>query len=305
MTQRFDLTWNEANEQALQVALDIIAKERIHNDTILAYPVPRGGYQAFSMVATHLRDHGIRLVCSPLLGAQLVIDDLIDSGATLAKVQAEAGRKINFYALVDKRGGGLDAWITFPWERSGLESEGIQENIRRLLQWIEGGGTVREGLAETPARVAKAYDRWFGGYGKDPESVLKVFEDGAERVDEMVVVRDIRFYSHCEHHMAPFFGTATVAYIPDGKIVGLSKIARLVDIYARRLQVQERLTTQVADALFKALAPKGVGVILKARHLCIESRGVESIDSTTVTSALLGVFKSEESTRNEFMQFAK
>ena len=131
--------------------------------------------------------------------------------------------------------------------------------------------------------------------------MLKTFEDGAEGCDEMVVVKDIPFYTHCEHHMAPFFGTATIAYIPDGRIVGLSKLSRVLDVFARRLQVQERLTTQVADALMEHLKPRGAGVVVRARHLCMESRGVCKQGHHTRTSALRGIFKEDSAVRAEFL----
>ena len=168
-----------------------------------------------------------------------------------------------------------------------------------------GEDPSRGGLLETPERVAKAWQHWFSGYDRDPADVLKVFEDGAEGVDEMVLVKDIPFYSHCEHHMAPIFGTATVAYIPNGRIVGLSKLSRLVDIFARRLQVQERMTTQVADALVEHLRPHGVGVLVKARHLCMESRGVCQQGHHTVTTALRGVMREDARARAEFLGAAQ
>ncbi len=176
-------------------------------------------------------------------------------------------------------------------------------HVRRMLECI-GEDADRGGLLETPARVAKAWEHWAGGYAIDVDALFKSFEDGAEGVDEMVMVRDIPFYSHCEHHMAPFFGTATVAYIPSGRIIGLSKINRAVDAFARRLQVQERLTTQIAAAIQRNLAPKGVGVIVTARHLCMESRGVCQHGHNTVTSALLGVMR-EGTVRQEFLHLAK
>lgn len=174
--------------------------------------------------------------------------------------------------------------------------------IRDFLEVIVGEDISRGGLLETPKRVAKAWAHWTSGYAVDPASVLKTFEDGAENVDEMVAVVDIPFYSHCEHHLAPFFGTATIAYIPNGKVVGLSKLSRLLQIYAKRLQVQERLTNQVADALYDLLDAKGVGVRVKARHLCIESRGVAQQGTVTVTTALRGVFKDQPETRAEFLK---
>lgn len=177
-----------------------------------------------------------------------------------------------------------------------LQIEGIDNG--------EGGFGLREGLQETPDRVAKAWEFWTSGYSKDVGAILKTFEDGAEGVDEMVVVKDIPFYSHCEHHMAPIFGTATIGYLPSKRIVGLSKLSRVLEVFARRLQVQERLTCQVADALMEHLEPIGVGVVIKARHMCMESRGVCQQGHHTITSALRGVFKSEPETRAEFLRLA-
>lgn len=180
----------------------------------------------------------------------------------------------------------------------------LEQSVVHMLQAI-GEDTQREGLKETPARVAKAWATWFGGYDKCPKDTLKVFEDGGENYDQMVVVKDIPFYSHCEHHITPFFGTVTIAYIPDKKIVGLSKLSRLVDVFARRLQVQERLTTQIADTLVEHMEPIGVGVIVKARHLCMESRGIAKQGHHTITSAIHGALKENPETRAEFMRLAQ
>jgi GTP cyclohydrolase I len=233
--------------------------------------------------------------------ADFFIDDLIDSGTTADHWYKRFPQK-PFYALITKAFGKFEyEWLVFPWE--GDAEGSIEDNIVRLLQFF-GEDPARGGLLETPKRVAKAWKHWTSGYTRDPMEVLKVFEDGADRCDEMVVVRDIPFYSQCEHHLAPFFGTATVAYIPDGKIVGLSKLSRLVDIFARRLQVQERLTNQIADALVDGLDPKGVGVVIQARHLCMESRGICQQGHSTVTSALRGVLKDTPSARAEFLSLA-
>lgn len=175
--------------------------------------------------------------------------------------------------------------------------------VRDLLEAV-GENPDREGLLETPTRVAKAWGHWCGGYAKNPADILKVFEDGAERCDQMVLVKDIPIYSHCEHHLAPIFGTVTIAYIPDGRIVGLSKLSRLADMYARRLQVQERLTDQIADALFDNLQPIGCGVLIRARHMCMESRGICQQGHHTITSALRGAFLSDPVARGEFMALA-
>jgi GTP cyclohydrolase I len=169
-----------------------------------------------------------------------------------------------------------------------------------------GEDPTRAGLLETPGRVMRAWrEDWCSGYNQNPLDVLKTFEDGAEGCDEMVLVGKLEFYSHCEHHMAPFFGDAHIAYIPNGKIVGLSKVARLLDIFAKRLQVQERITNQIADAMVEGLQPLGVGVLLKARHMCMCSRGVNKQGSYTVTSALRGAFKDEPETRAEFLMLAR
>jgi GTP cyclohydrolase I len=178
---------------------------------------------------------------------------------------------------------------------------GLQDAVRTILEEV-GEDPAREGLLKTPERVEKAM-RWLTqGYRASAEAVIgdALFE--AEAHDNMVLVRDIEFYSMCEHHMLPFHGVAHVAYIPHGKIVGLSKLARVVDVYARRLQVQERLTDQVADALERVLEPRGVGVVLEASHFCMMMRGVEKQGARTLTSSLRGVFRDDASTRAEFLR---
>lgn len=177
-----------------------------------------------------------------------------------------------------------------------------EELVRAMLMAV-GEDPDREGLLETPRRVVEAWDEWFSGYNADTDAeILKVFKDGAENCgDELVIVGSIDFYSHCEHHMAPFFGKAWVGYIPDGQIVGLSKFARIVDKYARRLQVQERIGNQVADAIAGAVQPKGVAVLLRCQHMCMCSRGVNKQGSMTTTSALRGVLRESDSARAEFM----
>jgi GTP cyclohydrolase I len=178
------------------------------------------------------------------------------------------------------------------------KKEKIEGLITQTLELI-GEDPSREGLVKTPHRVAKAYEYIFGGYDKDPKEALNdaLFESTSS---EMVVVRDIEFYSMCEHHILPFFGRVNVAYIPNGKVVGLSKIPRVVDIFARRLQIQEKLTEQIADALMEAINPKGVGVVISARHMCMEMRGVEKMHASTTTSALRGLFMKDAKTREEF-----
>ena len=174
------------------------------------------------------------------------------------------------------------------------------EAVRTLIAWA-GDDPDREGLRETPARVLRAYEEFFAGYTKDPDEILaKTFEE-VEGYDEIVSVKNIRLESHCEHHMVPFIGTAHVGYIPDKRIVGISKLARVVDVYAKRLQTQEALTAQVADSIQRCLQPKGVAVVIDAEHMCMSARGVHKAETSTVTSRMLGVFRKDPRTRMEFM----
>lgn len=180
----------------------------------------------------------------------------------------------------------------------------VEDSIKHILTYIKED-PERQGLEETPKRFKKALREWFSGYNvQDPSSLLKSFEDGAEglKYDEMVIQKNIPVYSHCEHHLAPIFGVCHIGYVPDSRIVGLSKLARVVDAFACRLQVQERLTQQIADCILQSLQPKGIGVIVEARHFCMESRGVKVPAGTlTTTSALRGVFLTNPTARSEFM----
>lgn len=274
------------------------------------YAVPRGGLY----VATYLqRCLSIRLVAKPE-DAAVVIDDIIDSGKTAMRYASKGHLVLGLYGrqtwpLYEPREDmhgvptmsvmeHTDDWLVFPWE--GDEEGSAEDIVLRLLQYV-GEDTNREGLRETPARVLKAWREWTAGYGQEPRDILKTFEDGAEKIDELILVRDIPMWSHCEHHLAPFFGVAHIGYIPNGKIVGLSKLARLVDVFGRRLQVQERLTAQIADAISEVLEPKGVGVVIEARHMCMESRGIRRVGATTVTSAMRGALLDKPEARAEFL----
>lgn len=181
-----------------------------------------------------------------------------------------------------------------------MTDTGVIRAVTDLLIAAEGNAILRPGLEETPARFAKAWEFFTSGYRQDPAEVLKTFEDGAQGYNGMVVVNKIPVFSMCEHHLLVFFGQARIAYIPDGRVLGLSKFARLVEVFSRRLQVQERLTVQIADALQEHLQPKGLGVILECRHLCMEARGVKTQGSVTATSALRGCFN-EDKVRHEFL----
>jgi GTP cyclohydrolase I len=178
--------------------------------------------------------------------------------------------------------------------------EEAEEAVRTLLRWA-GDDPAREGLTDTPGRVVRAFEDWFSGYDQDPVEYLRRTFEEAEGYDEMVLLRDIRFESHCEHHLAPIIGRAHVGYLPNKKIVGISKLARVVETYARRLQVQEKMTAQIANAIQQVLEPKGVGVIIEATHQCMTTRGVHKPGVTMVTSTMLGDFRTNPLTRREFL----
>ena len=184
------------------------------------------------------------------------------------------------------------------------EQQFTEQDWRRLLASL-GEDPDRAGLVETPSRLVTAWKHWTSGYSQDPAELLKVFEDGAEDYNELIVIRGIPVYSHCEHHLAPFFGKATIGYVPNGKIVGLSKLTRLVNCFSRRLQVQERLTIQIANALMTHLEPKAVGVVIRCRHMCMESRGIGTAGEETVTSAMLGELQPNLALRTEFLALTR
>ena len=174
------------------------------------------------------------------------------------------------------------------------------EAVKTLIKWA-GDNPQREGLQETPGRVVKSYKDFFSGYTLDPREILtKKFKE-VDGYDEIIILKDIRLESHCEHHMVPFVGSAHVGYLPNKKVVGLSKLARLVEIFAKRLQIQEKLTAQIANTIDEVLQPKGVGVIIEASHLCVATRGIHKPESRMVTSRMLGSFRNDQATRKEFL----
>lgn len=293
------ITLAECERAAIEVA-EIIHAELIPKSVVMLYGVPRGGITPAYMVRTALVEvYGVTaIVTEEDVHADYFIDDIVDSGATRDRImRAHPSKK--FLALFKRTPD--EPYYDFPWELNE-DGEAVDSDIPvRLLQYI-GEDVNRGGLAETPRRFLKAWGDWTSGYGVDPADVLKVFEDGAERCDEMVIVKDIPIYSQCEHHLAPFFGVAHIGYIPDSKIVGLSKLSRLADIFAKRLQVQERLTNDIAHALQKHLAPLGVAVVVECRHMCMESRGIQRQGSTTVTSSMLGTMREDDKARGEFLR---
>lgn len=290
------------DQPTIDAMIDELLTQDIMNtfigNKVRIFGVPRGGIPVAYMLAEKW-PHGKAVVTYRETDADLIVDDIIDSGATAARYFSTG---LPFVALFNKQNDirWKDKWLVLPWEINDDVDSSATDIVTRLFQYI-GEDPLREGLKETPARFLRAWKEWASGYGQDPNDILKTFIDGAEGVDEMVVVRDLPFYSHCEHHLAPFFGTATIGYLPQFCIVGLSKLARLLHIYSRRLQVQERMTCQIADAINSSLHPLGCGVIIRARHLCMESRGICQQGHYTVTSALRGIFKTEDSARSEFL----
>lgn len=250
------------------------------------YGVPRGGVVVAGLTGNPTNN---------IEEADVIIDDLIDSGKTEERY---AKYDKPFEALIDKREEYKDDWLVFPWEQKENSIETVEDNVTRLLQYF-GEDVTREGLQDTPKRFVK----FFKEFLNPPDWNCTSFE--GEGYDEMIIQTNIPFHSLCEHHIAPFFGTGTIAYIPNKRIVGLSKLARTLETFARRLQNQERITTQVAEFLWNELEPKGVAVQLTAKHMCMEMRGVKKHDTYTTTSKMLGVFKDDINTKNEFLRAIK
>lgn len=251
------------------------------------YGVPRGGQIVAGLTGNAVNN---------IEDADIIIDDLIDSGATMEQYTKY---KKPFISLVDKRIELQNEWIIFPWEvKSEDNEETVEDNVKRLLQYF-GEDVNREGLKDTPKRFVK----FFTEFLNPPKWNCTTFE--GEGYDEMIVQTNIPFHSLCEHHIAPFFGTGTIAYIPDKRIVGLSKLARTLETFSRRLQNQERITTQVAEFLFNELEPKGVAVQLSAKHMCMEMRGVKKHNTWTTTTKLIGLLKDDPDARHEFLNSIK
>lgn len=289
-----DVSWS-----MVSTAVDAICDRWADSLVAGVYGVPTGGAPPAVMVASRLQ---VPLLETPERGC-LVVDDLVDSGATAARFTGE----YRFDACFRKPGSPpdvaadavvLDGWLRFPWENH----DGAPEDaVVRLLQWV-GEDPGRDGLRDTPGRVVRALRDLCGGYTIDPAVVLDRCFDVAH--DEMIVVRRVPFHSLCEHHLLPFTGHATVAYIPNERLVGLSKLARVVDLFARRLQVQERLTNQIADAIDEHLDPAGVGVIVTAVHSCMAHRGIQK-HAEMVTSSVRGAMREDPSARHELLALHK
>ena len=310
-------SWKQCENWASIIADSIVASTKPGN-TVCLYGVPRGGIPAVLMVKEKLYTRRDIELTHNAKYAHFIIDDLIDSGTTQQKYSNLSAAP--FFALTDKRPETSEThgkWVVFPWEKDLHNDDCSAEDIgARILQFI-GEDVNREGLKETPARFVKALREWFSGYRED-DLDLKSFVDGSEDYDQLILEINIPVWSHCEHHIAPFFGVAHIGYIPNGRIIGLSKLPRLVNHYAKRLQVQERLTKNICEGLETALSfdkayddakeitiykePLGIGVVLQCRHTCMESRGIRQAGIVTSTTKLTGVLRTDVAARAEFLR---
>ena len=216
----------------------------------------------------------------------------------VSSLEAAHNRRRPIDALVEPFARNLRCLNSFDSDRP--DRADVELALRTIIRWA-GDDPDRPGLNETPARVARAFEEYFAGYAQDPEAILRKTFEEIEGYDEMIVLRGIRFESHCEHHLAPIVGRVWVAYVPRGRVVGISKLARVVDAFAKRLQIQEKMTAQIANTISDVLRPEGVGVIVKATHHCITTRGVHKPDTDLVTSRILGCFRDNPLTRQEFL----
>lgn len=280
MNKQTTLSWQDVAHRLLP----------IDQPGVKVFGIPNGGTHC----ATALRR--ARVVCTPA-EADVLLDDIIDSGATMKKwIAAWPGRR--FFAAVNK----LDTdhalgWVVFPWETA--RDEGAPHDaVRRLLQFI-GEDPERQGLRGTPDRVCRAFAEMCAGYSMDPAVILE--RRFACSHEDLVIVRDLHFTSLCEHHLMPFSGKVSIGYIPSQEVVGLSKLPRLVDCFAQRLQLQEQMTTQIANAIEQHLHPRGLAVVVEATHDCMSCRGVRRHESSTITSAVRGLMMTNPSARAEFM----
>jgi len=295
-----NLSWADVHSLGVSLCEKILDCLDHTTEEVKIYPVPRGGIYVAIMLQ-HLINAEEQIdnweIVESTSEATIIVDDIIDTGSTMQYYERKYSH-IPFFALVLKED---NEWVSFPWERM-TKDNGPVDNVRRLLEYI-GENPKREGLLETPNRVIRSYETLFGGYKQKPEDVLKIFEDGA--CNEMVLLKDVEFTSFCEHHILPFFGKAHIAYIPDGRVIGISKLARILEIYARRLQIQERIGQQITDCLMKFLKPKGAACVLEAQHACMVCRGVQKQNSVMMTSSLTGVFLEHAQTRSEFFSMIK
>jgi len=289
------LSWDNVEELAGDLVIRLI-KDFPDRRMLMVHPIPRGGIPCALALKTEAIKHGVHVVLieEPREDIDIYIDDIIDTGVTKRKFQNILKRP--FHALfppVAKN----DNWIVFPWEAM-VKEDGPQDNIVRIIEYI-GDDPTREGLVDTPDRVVRSFKELYGGYDVKASEIFKTFDE--DSCDEMVVLKDIEFYSTCEHHMLPFFGKAHIAYIPNGRVVGISKLARLLESKARRLQIQERICQEITGDIDNIINPHGSACVLEAQHFCMTSRGVQKQNSIMVTSSLTGVFRTKKEVRAEFL----
>lgn len=300
-----EISWEEWQSLCIKLGDTLM-----NNGIIYLYPVPKNG--AYIVLTLNqfasFRNHFI-ILNEPIIKYEgqtfentCIIDDIIDSGKTLKQYEgflkaviflknSEINKdKIDFFVEPDFE----NNWIKFPWEKEN----DVEDNIIRMIEYI-GENPQREGLKDTPKRVIKSWQELYAGYKQKPEDILTVFEDYGN-YDEMITLKSIKGYSTCEHHLLPFEFECSVSYIPDGKVIGVSKIARLVEMFGRRLQVQERMTSEIAETLQEYLKPKGVAVRIEGQHLCMTARGIKKQECKMVTTKLTGVFMENEKARKEF-----
>lgn len=298
------LSWKDLEIQANEVAQVLarhfkMKKENPNGTPWRLWGVPRGGVHAAMLVRRVLehRKYSVELVSDPY-ETDVLVDDIVSTGGTREKFSDLINDGRIFVTLIDKKESKISEWLVFPWEAyDDAERLGPADNIVRILEKI-GEDPEREGLVDTPMRVIKSWDEIYSGYKQNVEEVLTIFNDPC---NEMVVLKDIEFYSTCEHHMLPFHGKAHIGYIPRGQVIGISKLARILEIYSRRLQIQERICKQVTAALMEHLTPDGAACVLSARHMCISCRGVNKQSSEMVTSSLEGTMR-EGPVRSEFLR---
>lgn len=301
-------TWNMFREDHRRLSQLILTRESPKYRYVCG--VPKGGLVLATALASSCGCEQVGVEEAKQLKREcLVCDDILDSGKTRAKFPD------NDFAVIHCRPDKLDQakywvhstseWVVYPWE-SEAEQNGPTEAIVRLLEYI-GEDPTREGLLETPSRVIKAYDELFAGYNQDPKEIFKTF-DGSQ-IGGLIYLKNIEFYSFCEHHMIPFYGSAHIGYISNGRVIGVSKLARLLDIFSKRLQIQERIGEQVTTALMDYLNPIGAACIIEAKHLCISGRGVKKQHSVMGYSSFKGVFLEDSlkgmAARNEFQALIK
>jgi len=281
-----DISWEQVFQALRQID---------NNPRSIVYGIPKGGMIASAFLLEAQVTHDPKC-------ATIILDDIVDSGKTKSMYMNKYPHAI-FHCLFDKQLLDTRDWVTFPWERehpAGLDT--IQQNLIRLIEFI-GDDPTRDGLQETPDRVIRSYAELFNGYSQDPKDVFKTFDE--PQIGGMVYMKDIEFFSTCEHHILPFFGMAHIGYIPKGPVIGASKMARLLDVFARRLSIQERIGEQVTTALMDFLKPAGAACIIEAKHLCIACRGVKKQHSAMGYSSMKGVFLDNPAARMEFIGLIK